>query len=85
MDINNFDSLRAGNFPVSVDVIKISSHIEYGAIAKVYLHKDNEESFVQIRKHKTDNFVFIATFKYSDVELSEYYLNSSILFDSREK
>ena len=83
MDINNFENIRAGVFPVSVDVLRISNHNTCGVIAKVYLHKENNESYVQVRKHNRDNFVFIATYRYKDIALSDYYLDSSILFDSR--
>ena len=83
MDINNFENIRAGVFPVSVDVLRISNHNTGGVIAKVYLHKENNESYVQVRKHNRDNFVFIATYRYRDITLSDYYLDSSILFDSR--
>ena len=83
MDINNFENIRAGVFPVSVDVLRISNHNTCGVIAKVYLHKENDESYVQVRKHNRDNFVFIATYRYRDIALSDYYLDSSILFDSR--
>ena len=83
MDINNFENIRAGVFPVSVDVLRISNHNTCGVIAKVYLHKENNESYVQVRKHNRDNFVFIATYRYRDIALSDYYLDSSILFDSR--
>ena len=83
MDINNFENIRAGVFPVSVDVLRISDHNTHGVIAKVYMHKENDESYVQVRKHNRDNFVFIATYRYRDIALSDYYLDSSILFDSR--
>lgn len=85
MEICNFNSFRAGsNWPGCLDIEKIGYHSEVGvmAIAHPSFNLPKTDSFVQFRKHNEDPVVALLSFNY-EVELSEYWQNSTIIWDSR--
>lgn len=89
MDITNFDNFRAGKFPGSVDIKKLGYHSEVGvmAIAPIFSARPStikNNSFVQFRKHNKENYVAILSFNH-EVELDEYWQDSTVIWDSRNQ
>jgi hypothetical protein len=80
MDILNFDHFRAGKFPGCLNIEKLY-HSEVCVIAEAYTFP-SEKSFVQFRKHRKDQLVALFSFNY-EVELSEFWQNSDVIWDSR--
>lgn len=89
MDIQNFHSFRAGNFPGCIDIKKIGYHSECGvmACATVFSSRPStmrKNSFVQFRKHNKDGYVALISFNH-EVELDDYWQDSEIIWDSRNR
>ena len=81
MDILNFDNLRAGKYPACLDISKIGLHTDYGVYAQAWTLPDKDH-FVQFRKHNDNMHVAIFSFHH-EVELDEYWKNSTVIWDSR--
>jgi hypothetical protein len=85
MDIINFDNFRAGShFPGCLDIEKLGNHEQMGVRAIAYCFPNSNESFVQFRKHNKDYLVALFSFNY-EVELDDYWKDSTVIWDSREQ
>ncbi len=85
MNITILDNFRAGSyFPGSLDLGNIGNHDEQGVRAIAYCSPPSTESFVQFRKHNKDHFAALFSFSY-EVELDDYWKDSTVIWDSREQ
>jgi len=85
ISIKDFDGVRCGSgFPASIDVEPIDGHECYGVLASAFTYTaEGAENFVQVRKHNEHQLVALFAFGGPDMEMSEFWSDSTVLWDSR--
>lgn len=87
MELKDFDRVRCGSgFPASLDIGKIGTHESYGVYAETFTYRsEGDTGYVQLRKHNDHSTVAMFSFGSEGMDLSEFWENSTVLWDSRDE
>ena len=85
ISITDFNRMRCGSkFPASIDIEPIDGHECHGVLASAFTYAaDGSENFVQVRRHNEHQLVALFAFGGPDMEIPEFWIDSTVLWDSR--